>query len=700
MNRMMRMRRYNSSSKKYDVLFPQTITGNILRQEDGGVLETDLLQYDRHLISNKLHFNKAKSSGTPRKLEVTLPGVELIDGLTLLLTLHCDVECEPTLTFNGGEAVYIVSGDGDNIPGGQAEGTIMLLAWSSECQKWILLSSDTYSDITKVLLPVESEYVHVAIKDDDRTIVIPGFDKNTDKVVLNYGQTILRAGIDYSFQRKSVNTIELTEFGLRSGDALYCLITKYIATSKRGSLKYDLDTRNIKVTIDHDGVKRVAMPDEISEAHSVVVNYGQTILRNTLDYNIVDDGAAILLNEMTLNTGDVLMFTITKFVESNADLVPNNWGATGNYRYSMNVIHTEYTATEDNITVIPVPGFNYKKDDIWPIQDNKLFIYDVDYTVDDLGQVVLLKTQLNRDETLYFTILQGSMMDVPNFNVIRASGDSGQHLLLDMSYNVLCNYYTILVWLKHDLETNPTVKCIDGPAEPVCDCFGNPILGGYKAGSYLWLVYNYEKNCWYSLSHSQLDITSLMPEHLTTSGTANFVGKSSAAPGVVHETTIEHGLGMKPSSIEVRPCEPPTTGPGNVQTTIGDIWSYADDKYLYVGNSGESTSKFEWMVSSQNSTADLRTYIDQQIAEAKAAPGRFETRQYVYTAEEDDITSIPAIDGFRYGIDKIIVNYGQTLLREGIDYELTPDNGIQFVNIILAEGDIIQATIIVQEPNI
>lgn len=697
MNRKFRMRRYNSSSKKYDVLFPQTITGNILRQEDGGVLESDLLQYDRHLISKGLHFNRAVSSGTYRSLTATIPGTELTDGFPLLLTLHCNLECDPTLSFNGAEPAYIVSGNGDNIPGGQAEGTIMLLVWSEQIQRWILLSSDTYSDITRVLLPVESEYVHVATHDNETTIVIPNFDKNSDKIVVNYGQTILRPGVDYAFAIRSKNTIALNKIALAKDDMLFCTITKYISTAKRGSLKYDLVTDNIRFEVMEDNTTVIPVPPDAIGSNSVVINYMQTILRNTLDYEYNASGDTITLNKIVLNAGDELMFSVTRFVESSEDLIPNNWGATGNYRYSMNVIHTEYTATENDITVIPVPGFNYKKDDIWPIRDNKLLIYDVDYTIDEIGQVVLLKTVLNRDDIIYFTILQGAMMDVPNFNVIRASGDSGQHINLDMSYSVLCNYYTLLVWLKHDLETNPTAKCVDGPAEPICDCFGHPVTAGYKAGSYLWLVYNYEKKRWYSLGHGQLDITSMMPEYLTSSGTANFVGQSGAVPGDVHEAVIEHGLGMKPALIDIQPCEPPTMLIDGTRTTIGDIWRYADEKYLYVGNSGDSTSKFAWSVSSEDSTADLRSYIDKEIAKAKAAPGRFETQLYVYTAEEDNITDIVYVEGYTSGIDKLVVNFGQTLLREGIDYTIV-GSGIHLNNIVLKAGDIVQFMIIVQEP--
>lgn len=699
MNRNIRMRRYSSSGRIYDILFPQTVTGNILRGDGVGVLESSLLQYDRHLSSNQVHMNHAVSAGTYRELTVTIPGTVLEDGFPLMLTLHTNLECEPTLSFNGAEPAHIISADGSNIPGGQLRGSVLFLVWSEFLSKWILLSSDTYSDVTKVLLPVETEYVHTATMDGEKTFVIPDFDKASDKIVINYGQTILRSGIDYAFVNKSVNTIELIGFALSTGDMLYCTITKYVATAKRGTLKYDIETVEYPVTIEADNTSTVNLPAGITNAHSIVVNYGQTILRNTLDYNYSDDGASIVLTNIKLSAGEIITFRVTRFIESNGEILPNNWGATGNYRYSLDVIHTEYTATENNITVIPVPSYNFKADDIWPIYNNKLLIYDVDYTIDEIGQVVLLTMHLDRDDTIYFTILKGAMMDVPNFNVIRASGDSGQHILLNMSYTVLCSFYTILVELTHDLETNPTIKTIDGPAEPVCDCFGNPIMGGYKAGSYLWLVYNFDKKCWYSLGHSQLDITSLMPSYNTRTGEANFIGQpfsdnvNDDNPQLT-EAVIEHGLGTTPTKIEVTPCEPPNRDDDGNITTIGDIWTYADDVNLYVGNSGTATSKFKWSVSTEDDSADLRTYIDQQIAEVQSKPGKFETKQFVYTAEEENVVDIEITD-FTSGVDKLIVNYGQTVLRENIDYTIT-DTGVHLETFVPKIGDIVQFTIIVQ----
>ena len=161
MYQFIRMRRYNakSTSGEFDYLFPQAITTNILRNENGGVLESDLLQYDRHLDNQVAHMNRALSSGTARALSVRFKDTVLTDGFPLLLTLHVGLECEPTLSFNGGEPHEIISASGDRIPGGQVEGTNIFLTWSEYLQKWILLSSDNFTDVTKVVLPVNCIYL-------------------------------------------------------------------------------------------------------------------------------------------------------------------------------------------------------------------------------------------------------------------------------------------------------------------------------------------------------------------------------------------------------------------------------------------------------------------------------------------------------------------------------------------------------------
>jgi len=700
MNRLFRMRRFNAKKNIFDILFPQTVTSNILRRENGGVLETWLTTYDNHLGNSVKHFNHAYSRGTERKLEAHIRNKILTDGFPLLLTVHTNVECEPSLDFNGSGPKPILSGAGEPIPGGQCAGTTMFLVYSEKQNAWTLMSSDTYSDITKVLLPVVREYTHTATHDNESLIVIPGFDANTMMLDINYGQTMLRPMLDYEFVRKAPDTIKLLNFSLYKDEILFFKITSYTVTAKRGNFKYDIEVENYPVTIDETGTERVPIPVKAIGSNYLEINYGQTILRNGLDYEITEDSAHIQM-AFPLYADDILVFRTVRMIETNGEIVPNNWGATGNYRYSLNVLHEEYVATDNGITVIPVPNFNRKKDHLSVIRDNKLLVYDVDYTIDTLDQVVLLTSHLDTNEAIYFTILQGAMMDVPNFNVINASGQSGQHIHLDMSYSVLCDHYTLLVKLAHDLETAPTAKCIDGPAEAICDCFGNPVFGGYKEGSYLWLVYNEDKHVWYSLGHGQMDITSTYPIFQVAEGDGNFFGDTQKDlyygddPNTLGETVIEHGLGMVPSQITIQPSEPPNMDADGNRTTIGDVWYHADEINLYVGNTGNATSKFHWTVSTQNQNTDLRTYLEAAITELKTRPGNFFTKLAVYS-ETTNNNNLITVDDYNPDTDKILlVNYGQTVLREGQDYDVTA-TGIELLNIRLKEGDILQFLIVIQ----
>ena len=50
MNRLFRIRRFNKKKGIFDILFPQTVTQNVLRRDDGGVLEDYLVDYDKNII--------------------------------------------------------------------------------------------------------------------------------------------------------------------------------------------------------------------------------------------------------------------------------------------------------------------------------------------------------------------------------------------------------------------------------------------------------------------------------------------------------------------------------------------------------------------------------------------------------------------------------------------------------------------------
>ena len=234
----------------------------------------------------------------------------LVDNFALLLTLHIDLECEPTLSFNDSEPQEIISASGDRIPGGQIEGSVILLIWKKSLQKWVLLSSDNFTDITKIVLPVESEYVFEAPADNTTLITIPGFNKRSDKLQVNYGQTILRQGLDYEFHKVGNDTIELLGFGLDKGELLYCTITTFITTAKRGHYRYELKATDHVVTAAEDDQKIFQLPAEADGAHSVVVNHNQTILRNNLDYQYNDKHTQIELTKYGLEKGDRLVLPL------------------------------------------------------------------------------------------------------------------------------------------------------------------------------------------------------------------------------------------------------------------------------------------------------------------------------------------------------------------------------------------------------
>ena len=47
-------------------------------------------------------------------------------------------------------------------------------------------------------------------------------------------------------------------------------------------------------------------------------------------------------------------------------------------------------STEEHITVIPVPNYNKRKDELTVIRDNHLLVYDVDYTIETFAEIRLL----------------------------------------------------------------------------------------------------------------------------------------------------------------------------------------------------------------------------------------------------------------------------------------------------------------------
>ena len=790
MNRYIRMRRSNNGS--WDTLFPQGVTDNILRREDGGVLENYLVDYDYHLINNTRHFNHAVTTNihhpnlsTHRYLDVNIENAELVDGFPLLLTTHTKVDAEPMLSFNGGEYYPIVSASGNRIPGGQIAGTTILLVWNENLQSWILLSTSDTNDITKIAVPSYTEYTYTAQEDGEKIFVVPGFDKTSCALEVNYGQTLLRQNRDYGFQVGRRDTIELKTFELSAGDVLFFKITSYEVVMKSSATVYDIEVGDYDLIATTDNQATLALPPAVQKANVIELNYVQTVLRNGIDYEFNADKSQVTLKEFTLEKDEVIVAHITTLIEHDATTLPRQWNVPGAYTYEIKTVHGSFTSTEDSTNVIPIPDFDQTRDELVVIKDNKVLVYDVDYEIDKLNQVVLQdEYALDTGDTLHYTIFQGAIQDVPPFVVVQDKSENGQHLLLDFSYALLRDGFTAVIKLSHKLVSVPTIKCLDGPAESILDNFGAPITGGYIAGSYLWCIYDEKNHVWYSMSHGHYDVSESYGSFEFAEGDANFLGNDTTYMdlGDDHygELVIPHGLSTIPTDIEIHPTghpgflicpyEKPLAGinPGaagdnvrwvqwglwnlgyvnetitlenwvtgryddrtqaaiekwqfenglevkeqfdneaidlmasetsHIRCTIGDTWASADATNIYVGNSGNSTSTFHWVATTSNGNLNFKQSIDEAVTELvemiKTYPGNFYTRTFNFTSPAENTYDIP-VEDYVPGEEKIyLVNYGQTVLREGVDYNLT-DTGVELIRMRLPTGAVVQVVLVKQ----
>ncbi len=92
-------------------------------------------------------------------------------------------------------------------------------------------------------------------------------------------------------------------------------------------------------------------------------------------------------------------------------------------------------------------------------------------------------------------------------------------------------------------------------------------------------------------------------------------------------------------------------------------------------------------------------FVETRFQENAVLPGRIITSSSVYTASTNNVTTIPYPTDYVAGIDKLMVNYAQTLLRQDVDYTLNENNLTLINNISLAAGDKIQFIVLKQPSN-
>ena len=241
---------------------------------------------------------------------------------------------------------------------------------------------------------------------------------------------------------------------------------------------------------------------------------------------------------------------------------------------------------------IAVPNFDIRCDEITVIRDNLMLVRGVDYEFTNAGEIVLFKKGLDAGETLYFTIMQGAIVDVPTYAVEIGSTHDGIHWNVETSHTELKDMYHMVMRLTSDMEANADLKYLDGPALPIVDQHGNP-NEEIAVGSYLSMIYEEAVPRWVIINSNTVIPTCDCEKTTTNSGEDWFIGGQVENNQVV-ELKIPHGLKGKPKKYWVQPCDPPSIAEDGTISIIGDYWVDADDTFLYVGNTGTSTSRFRW----------------------------------------------------------------------------------------------------------
>ena len=88
--------------------------------------------------------------------------------------------------------------------------------------------------------------------------------------------------------------------------------------------------------------------------------------------------------------------------------------------------------------------------------------------------------------------------------------------------------------------------------------------------------------------------------------------------------------------------------------------------------------------------AELRSYINSELKK----PGTIITKVSTFVPPID-IDTVGSVENFVVGVDKLLVNYNQTILRENLDYVIEEKGSIQFTFSIPA-NDVVQFIVIKQ----
>ena len=211
---------------------------------------------------------------------------------------------------------------------------------------------------------------------------------------------------------------------------------------------------------------------------------------------------------------------------------------------------------------------------------------------------------------------------------------------------------------------------------------------------------------------------------ITAEGDANRIKiRMENLPEDMEPITLRVPFGVNPGatiSVNNQAFQPIITASGEpLESTItanNIIMLIYDDmrKSWILSNSNESTINSVITVLRERvetATADIdkavkdyRERLDQltksvndDIAALKARPGVISNVTSDLIVTQDNLNMITGVTGFDHRYDKLLVNFQQTILRQGLDYTIDEESGnLYFKNIRFNNGDVLQFIVLKQ----
>lgn len=211
---------------------------------------------------------------------------------------------------------------------------------------------------------------------------------------------------------------------------------------------------------------------------------------------------------------------------------------------------------------------------------------------------------------------------------------------------------------------------------------------------------------------------------ITAEGDANRIKiRMENLPEDMEPITLRVPFGVNPGatiSVNNQAFQPIITASGEpLESTItanNIIMLIYDDmrKSWILSNSNESTINSVITVLRERvetATADIdkavkdyRERLDQltksvndDIAALKARPGVISNVTSDLIVTQDNLNMITGVTGFDHRYDKLLVNFQQTILRQGLDYTIDEESGnLYFKNIRFNSGDVLQFIVLKQ----